>query len=70
MDDVPLNKIYENLHKALSPSPSIKLHKKPAREEYVPVYPQIFKSIDEMSEMRNKVYERLHASHPYQPPMI
>lgn len=56
MDDVPLNKIYENLHKALSPSPSTKLHKEPAHEEFVHVYPQILKSIGEMSEMRNKVY--------------
>ncbi|RHN51788.1 hypothetical protein MtrunA17_Chr6g0472821 [Medicago truncatula] len=54
MDDVPLNKIYENLHKALSPSPSTKLHKEPAHEEFVHVYPQILKSIGEMSEMRNK----------------
>jgi hypothetical protein len=70
MDDVPLNKVYENLHKALSPSPSTKVHKKPAREEYVPVYPQIIKSIGEMSEIRNKVCERLPVNHPYQPPMI
>jgi hypothetical protein len=70
IDDVPLKKIYGNLHKALSPSPSTKLHKKPAHEEYVPVYPQIMKSIGEMSEMRNKIYERIPANHPYQPPMI
>jgi hypothetical protein len=65
-----LNKVYANLHKYLSPSPSTKLHKKPAREEYVPVYPQILQSIGEMSQLRINVSARLPANHPFQPPMI
>ncbi|RHN66802.1 hypothetical protein MtrunA17_Chr3g0095591 [Medicago truncatula] len=68
-DNVPLSRIYTTLNKGLSPS--TKLHKKPANKiPYEPVDPSILNSIGEMSEMRNKVCERLPADHPFQPPMI
>jgi len=38
-DDVPLNRVYINLNKALSPSPSTKTHKKPTSDTFVPMYP-------------------------------
>ena len=70
MDDVPLNKIYEKLHKSLSPSSSTKHHKKPNVETYEPMCPSIDDKIHDMAQMRFKVCERLHANHPFQPPMI
>jgi len=39
MDDIPLNKVYTTLNKALSPSPSTKTHKKPDYDTFVPMYP-------------------------------
>jgi hypothetical protein len=51
MDDVPLNKIYATLHKGLSPSPSTKLHKKPAKNiPYEPMYPSGNDRIHDMAK--------------------
>jgi len=41
MDDVPLNKVYTTLNKALSTSPSTKTSKKPDYDTFVPVYPSV-----------------------------
>ena len=49
IDNIHLNKVYEDLHKSLAPSPSTKHHKKPVVDEFVPVYPQVLKSISEMA---------------------
>ena len=40
-DDIPLNKVYTNLNKALSQSPSTKTHKKPDYDTFVAMYPSI-----------------------------
>jgi len=40
-DDIPLNRVYTNLNKALSPSPSSKTHKKPISDTFVPMYPSV-----------------------------
>ncbi|RHN40783.1 hypothetical protein MtrunA17_Chr8g0358601 [Medicago truncatula] len=69
LDNVPLGRIYTTINKG--PSPTTKIHKEPADKiPYDPVYPFILNKIGEMFEMRNKVCERLHADHPFQPPMI
>jgi len=39
IDDIPLNRVYTNLNKALSLSPSSKTHKKPISDTFVPMYP-------------------------------
>jgi hypothetical protein len=70
MDDVPLNKIYEKLHKSLSPSSSTKLKKNPNVDTFEPMYPSVNERIHDMAQMRFKVCERLPANHPFQPPMI
>ena len=70
IDNIPLNKIYANLHKIVSPSPSTKHHKKPDDDAYVPMYPSVLERIGEMSQMRLDVCARLPADHPFQPPMI
>jgi len=36
--DIPLNRVYTNLNKALSPSPSTKTSKKPDYDTFVPMY--------------------------------
>jgi hypothetical protein len=41
IDDIPLNRVYENLQKSLAPSPSTKHQKKPIVDEFVPMYPSI-----------------------------
>jgi transcriptional regulator with XRE-family HTH domain len=69
-DNIPIGRIYTNLHKSLNPSPSSKLHKKPAHEEYVPMYHCVQERIHDMAQMRFKVCEKLPANHPFQPPMI
>jgi len=40
-DDVPLNRVYTNLNKALYPSPSTKTHKKTISDTFVPMYPSV-----------------------------
>ena len=41
MDDIPLNRVYENVNKRLSPSPSTKTHKKPVSDTFVPMFPSV-----------------------------
>ncbi|RHN60523.1 hypothetical protein MtrunA17_Chr4g0026751 [Medicago truncatula] len=69
LDNVPLGRIYTTLNKGISPS--TKLHKETTDKiPYEPICPTILNKIGEMSEMRNKVCERLLVDHPFQPPMI
>ena len=70
IDNIPLNKVYANLHKSLSPSPSTKHQKKPDDDTFVPMYPYVLERICEMSQMRVAVCKGLPANHPFQPPMI
>jgi hypothetical protein len=70
IDDIPLSKVYENLNKSLAPSSSTMHQKKPANDEFVPMYPTVLKSIGEMAQMRIDVCQRLPANHPFQPPFI
>jgi len=70
MDDIPLNRVYENLNKRLSPSPSTKTHKKPDSDTFVPMYPYIEERIHDMQQRRINACVRLPADHPLQSPMI
>jgi len=70
IDNIPLNKVYANLHKSLSPSPSTKHQKKPDNDIFVPMYPSVLERIGEMSQIRINVCQGLPASHPIQPPMF
>jgi hypothetical protein len=70
IDDIPLNRVYENLQKSLAPSPSTKHQKKPIVDEFVPMYPSIQERIGYMAQMRMDVCSRLPANHPFQPPFI
>jgi hypothetical protein len=68
-DDIPIGQVYSTTHKGLSPS--TKLHKKPTKSiPFEPMIPNVDEKIGDMSEMRNKVCERLPPNHPFQPPMI
>jgi hypothetical protein len=49
MDDVSLNKVYENLQKALSPSSSTKHQKKPNVDTFEPMYPVVQERIQDMA---------------------
>jgi len=70
MDDIPLNKVYENLNKCLSPSSSTKPHKKPDNDTFVPMYPSVEERIHDMQQRRINACVRLPADHPLLPPMI
>ena len=70
IDNIPLNRVYANLHKSLSPSSSTKNQKKPVDDAFVPMYPSVLNRIIDMSQMRIDVCARLPANHPMQPPMI
>jgi len=70
MDDIPLNRVYENLNKRLSPSPSTKTQKKPDSDTFVPMYPSVEERIHDMQEIRINACVRLPVDHPLQPPMI
>ena len=71
IDNIPLSRVYSNLHKTLSPSPSTKHQKKPGDDDtFVPMYPSVLERIGEMSQMRLNVCARLPADHPFQPPVI
>jgi len=70
MDDIPLNKVYENLNKCLSPSSSTKTQKKPDSDTFVPMYPSVEERIHVMQQRRINACVRLPADHPLQPPMI
>jgi len=70
MDDIPLNKVYENLQKRLSPSSSTKPQKKHDNDTFVPMYPSVEDRIHDMQQRRINACARLPADHPLQPPMI
>jgi len=71
MDNIPLNRVYANLQKFLSPSSSsTKNHKKPDNDKFVPMYPSVVERIDEMAQRRINACARLLANHPLQSPMI
>jgi len=70
MDDIPLNKFYENLNKRLSPSSSTKPQKKSDNDTFVPMYPSIEERIHDMQQRRINACVRLPDDHPLQPPMI
>jgi len=66
MDDIPLNKVYENLSKRLSPSLSTKPQKKPGNDTFVPMYPSVEERIHDMQQRRINAC----VDHPLQPLMI
>ena len=70
MDDIPLNKVYANLQKRLSPSSSTKHQKEPDNDTFVPMYPSVKERIHDMQQRRINDCARLPADHPLQPPMI
>ena len=70
IDDIPLSKDYENLHKSLAPSPSTKHKKKPADDVFEPMYPIVLERIGEMAQRRIDVCQNLPANHPLQQPFI
>ena len=70
IDNIPLSRVFANLHKSLSPSPSTKHQKKHDDDAFVPMYPSVLEKLCEMSQMRVDVCKRLPANHPFQPPMI
>ena len=70
LDDIPLNKVYENLNKRLCPSPSTKTQKKPDSDTFVPMYPSVKERIYDMQQRRIDACVKLPANHPLQPPMI
>jgi len=70
VDDIPLNKVYENLNKRLSPSLSTKPHKKPDNDTFVPMYPSVEERIHDMQHRRIKACVKLPDNHPIKPPMI
>jgi len=70
MDDIPLNKVYGNLNKSLSPSPSTKTQKKPDYDTFVPMYPFVEERLHDMQQRRIDACKNLPANHPLQPPMI
>jgi len=70
IDDIPLNKVYENLHKSLAPSPSTKHQKKPANDVFEPIYPAVLERIRELAQRRINVCQNLPSNHPFQPSFI
>jgi len=70
MDDIPLNRAYNNLNKRLSPSPSTKTSKKPDYDTFVPMYPSVEERLIDMQQRRIDVCKNLPTDHPLQPPMI
>jgi len=48
MDDIPLNRVYANLQKSLSPSSSSKHQKNPDNDTFVPMYPSVVERIGEL----------------------
>jgi len=69
-DDVPLNKVYNNLNKDLSPSPSTKTSKKPDYGTFVPMYPSVEKRLIDLQQRRIDACIYLPTDHPQQPPVI
>jgi len=68
MDDIPLNKVYENLNKRLSPSSSTKPLKKPDSDTFVPMYPSAEERIHDMQQRMINACVRLPAIIPYNHP--
>jgi len=52
IDNIPLNKVYENLHKSFAPSPSTKHQKKSAENVFEPMYPTVLERIGELAQRR------------------
>jgi len=69
-DDVPLNKVYTNLYKSLSPSPLTKTHKKPDYDTFVPMYPSVEERLIGLQQRRINACIHLLADHPLQPLVI
>jgi len=69
-NDVPLNRVYTNLNKTLSPSPSTKTHKKPKSDTFVPMYPSVEERLIGLQQRRIDACKNLPADHPLQPPVI
>jgi len=69
-DDIPLNRVYTNLNKTLSPSSSTKTHKKPISDTFVPVYPSVEQRLIGLQQRRIDVCKNLPVDHPLQPPVI
>jgi len=70
IDDVPLNEVYTNLNKSLSPSPSTKIHKKPDYDTFFPMYPSVEERLIGLQQRRIDACIHLPANHPLQPPVI
>jgi len=70
MDDIPLNGVYANLNKRLSPLSSTKPQKKPDNDTFVPMYPSVEERIQDMQQRKINACVRLPVDHPLQPPMI
>jgi len=69
-NDIPLNRVYTNLNKALSPSPSTKTHKNPISDTFVPMYPSVEERLIDLQQRRIDVCKNLPAHHPLQPLVI
>ena len=70
IDNIPLNRVYANLQKYLSPSSSTKHQKKPVDDTFEPMYPPIQERIGDLAQMRLDIFSRRPAEHPFQPPFI
>ena len=70
MDDIPLDRVYANLQKSISPSSSTKHKRKPYNDTFVPMYPYVEERIHDMQQRTINACVRLPADHPLQPPMI
>ena len=65
MDDVPLDRVFTNLHKRLSPSSSTKHQKMPNNDTFVPMYPSVEERIHDMQQRRINACVRLLVDHPF-----
>jgi len=70
IDDIPLSKVYEKLHKSLASSPSTKHQKKLVDDVFEPMYPNVLERIGEMAQRRTDVCQNLLVNHPLQPTFI
>jgi len=70
MDDIPLNRVYGNLNKSLSPPPSTKTQKKPDYDTFVPMYPSVEERLHDIQQRRIDACKNLPVNNPLQPPMI
>jgi hypothetical protein len=69
LDDIPIGLVYQTTKKGHSST--TQLHKKPSHNiPFEPMIPSVNERICNMSEMRNKVCERLPLNHPLQPQII